>query len=497
MMVDSETEEFEFRRRAEAERAAAAAPPPPAEKPMDVRDLMALSGPKSQATPAPSVGERAVSGFLQPFRDLGQGVTARQEKLRERAMNPPKLADFGRDLWDDLGDSAALVGGVLNLPSAIPMAVARPAADAQRRLIGDPTKAPQLSVTNGKPTLSAPRKLEGEEAQRFVESGIITAASAARPGAVKVAAPRPRGIEEVKATNDANWAKVDASGYRFPKNEVAAASADVRKLVKDAGPALYERSAKMAARIEQLAKSGGLTPAQVNRLRSQVREQLMAPGSTEVSVGEAIIARLDKLIDNNAPANALLREARASHTQYVKMKEVTNRAESAALRAESTYAGGNHANAIRQEVRPLIDPKSSKRIRNFTAEETKAARKVVKGSAGANVARTTGKLLDPRGLLGAAVQTAFGIPTAGMSTVSIPLGMLGSAASNAATRKAMQEFLDLISIGGAKPAAPPSLLRGGPVRPLPGPTRLLGAGASAAPVVQTVGERRRAKSRAK
>jgi hypothetical protein len=425
----------------------------------------------------PSLGDLAVSGFAQPFRTLVDDLGAHYKDVTSRVgRKPVSPLTAAKEGLSDLGANFGLIGDVLGLAGAPAMAAVRPTAAAMNK-VATPTVGPQLTFQGGKPGLTAPRKLQGEEAQRFVENNLMTALSAARPANVQPVrpnAPKPMKLDELKAASDAAWSRVDASGYRFPQTDVHGAASDIRQIVNDAGPELYPKATQIAKRVEDLAARGDLTPAQANRLRSQVGEKLLSPGSDEVSVGGAIKARIDQLIDGANDPN--IASARDLYTRYVKVRDVTNRADSAELRAASTYAGGNKANATRQNLRPSIDPKSPQRIRNLTPDEAKAFSRVVKGTPGANAARVAGKLLDPRGLLGASVQTAFGIPTHGLSTVTAPLGMAASGLSNKLTMNSLQDLIDLMSIGGVKPVAPPPVSSiAGPFAPLPLPTRLLGA----------------------
>lgn len=457
----------------------------------------AQAAPVPQRAPKQGVGELAASGFMQPFRDLGNMVTARQDKLKARAMNPPKLGDFANDLMGDVGDSAKMLGGILGIAAAPAQAAVRPAAAAVQNTFGNPTQAPQLTMTGGRPSLTAPRQLSGVEGRGAIEGAINTALSGARPAPVrgpKVAAPQPMPLEDLQKASDAAWTKVDASGYRFPQQDLTATAADVRKLVDDAGPELYPEATKIAGRVEALAKRGQLTPAQANRLRSQVGEKLLTPGSTEASVGAEIKARIDTLIDTaNDPA---LAEARDLYARLMKVKEVSKRIESGDLAQETAGTGGNQ-NAARQKLRPLIDPKSPQRMRNATKDEVAAIRKVTKGTPTQNMARLLTAFDPTAGKLQALLSTGAAGVSGGTSLAMMPIGMAAKMAEAGIAKKNIQALLDLMSTGGVKPGRAPAPSVGGPYAPLTGPTRLLGAGVVGGPLLQSLVERPRSKSTAK
>jgi polyhydroxyalkanoate synthesis regulator phasin len=461
-----------------------------------------------QAPQRPTVAQDAVSGFTQPFRDFGHNVAEDYRAFPGRKP-PANPAEFVTSIGRDLGRTTSMVTGALNLASAPVQAFTRPAARAGGTHLPDAYQAPQLKFDGLRPYLTDPRKLSGDEKQALNEGILNTALSTVRAPVGDLAATRAaipatpavggrnltqqvravtpqmpgRGVrtptmtlDQLKRADDALWQKVDASGYRFPQPDVQAAATDARKMLHDAGPTLYPEAARVVDRIEELAKAGNLTPAQANRLRSQIGEKLLQPGSTEASLGADIKKRIDALIDTANDPN--LAAAREMHTRYKKVEEVTKRTDSADLRASSTYAGGNKANATRQNLRPLIDPKSNQRLRNLTADETKALNRVVRGTPGANAARVTGKVLDPRGLLGASVQTLMGIPTGGHSALAMIPGMAASELSNTLTLKSVQDLIDLISVGGKKP----------PTAPIgPRARGLIGAGATVAPLARSAG----------
>lgn len=254
-------------------------------------------------------------------------------------------------------------------------------------------------------------------------------------------------LETLQAAKDAAYAKVDASGFKFPKADVGAVAKNIVKAIKDdGGPTLYPDATKMAQRIKTLAAKGDLPLTQLEKLRGQIWDQVMYPGSKEFKQGKMMRAKLDELID--AAKEPSIRAARDLNTRYMKVKDVVDRLGSADLRASSTYAGGNLENAIRQNLRPLIDPRSPQRMRNLTDAETKALERVVKGSGLQNATRLTGKVLDPRGLLGATAQTIFGLPTGGMSAASIPAGVAATELGKVMTRRSVERLLGLMAAGG-------------------------------------------------
>lgn len=447
-----------------------------------------LQGALKQA-PNASVAADAWSGLSQPFKDLGS--TVMDEYRRVTTAEVPRSPGAALDrAMTDLGGSARMVGGAVNLLGAPIQAAVRPTARALSGVLPQAYTSPTLS--QGSRPMSA-----GEETAAL-EGSINSALSAARPMQPRAPVPAKQpamDLDALKAAKDQAYAKVDASGYRFPNADVKAVADAVGTKIRDMGgpkaAKLLSNSDAMQARLTELAKQpNGVPITQLEKLRGDVFEVLVKPGGPDAVIGSEMRQQIDNLI--TASGNADVATARELNSRYMKAREVTDRLDSADLRAASTYAGGNKANATRQNLRPLIDPKSKQRIRNLTPAEKKALETVVKGSPAQNAVRVTGKVLDPRGLLGASVQTMFGIPTGGVSSLSALPGMAASELSNKMTAKAVQELLELIARGGAKPAGASAAPLLPPTLPGSLPARALGvAEGIAAPLQLSASARRK------
>lgn len=248
------------------------------------------------------------------------------------------------------------------------------------------------------------------------------------------------------------YAKVDASGFAFPKADIGALADDFARTV--GGTALSKTAKDDAASIigytRRLA-TGDLPLTQLERLRGDIYEAMVKKGGDAGRIGQQFRAKIDALID--AVPNGDVREARRLATQKAKYGAVSKRLDSADLQARRAYTGNNVDNAIRQKMSPLLDPLHSAQLRNATSDERAALNRVVDGSGGRNVLRLAGSLLDPRKLLGMGLQGSLGVGT-GWTTnlLTVPAGMASTAISNRMAQKSVRDLLDLIAAGGSKSA---------------------------------------------
>lgn len=469
---------------------APAAPPPRAAAPKPRSTLPALPARLPQKAPQPTLEQDIGSGFLQPFKDLGHTV-----------MEGYRSTEGGKPL--DPFFIPKLAGAALNLGSAPLMAGARPTARAVNNTAGKGGLAPHAFTWNPKAPF---RRLEGEEAQRQTEGQIMTALSAAKPATPKpVTVPKPKAmsVDELRAAKTAAYDATKTLGVAYdPKATTKLAgdiTADLRKWRLN--PNITPKAHGAAQEVADALSSGTpLDLTDVDQLRQMVDMATRRQGDAEEFMGRRIVDAIDKFVDSAGPAQVIngnapgaaqaIRQARDLNARYRKVQTVTNEVDSAKLRASSTYAGGNEANAIRQELRPLLDKTSGKQIKNLTPAEAKAVRKVVEGTGAANAWRVTGKVLDPRGLLGQIMTATVGIPTKGLGALAtMPLGMVASSRSNSATMRAVDDLLKVLSAGPAPKAPPPiqpSLyLAGRPAPPILSPAGLTGASVVAAPLART------------
>lgn len=435
----------------------------------------------------PTIAQDVVSGAAQPFKGLGHTV---MEGFRSTQGGKPLDPLF----------IPKLAGSVAGLASAPVQAAVRPIARGIGRL---PLKASEFTWNPKAPF----REVQGEQKQALVEGAINTALSAAQPAAMRPAHVsrasvfKPMTLDELRTAKGAAYDAVDAMGVAYAPKATARLADDIGYdlATKRINPKVTPKAHAIMEDIQGALKSGNpVTMTDLDQLRQSVSLATGKADDAEKFFGKRIVDAIDKFIDGAGPAETLngnaqgaaeaLSTARSLNKRYRKVQTVMNEVASAKLRASSTYAGGNKANAIRQELRPLIDPTSGKRINNLDPAETKAIKRVVEGTGGANAWRLAGKTLDPRGLLGAALHATAGLPTHGLSAALMPAGMAASEMSNSATLRAVDELLSLLSTGGGpapqSPKVPILTMAGKPALPIWSPAGLVGASEIAAPLAR-------------
>ena len=289
-----------------------------------------------------------------------------------------------------------------------------------------------------------------DEAARFI---------APRVGAALSKAPKPPSLEQLREAYRSAYAKVDASGFKFPASDIRALANDVQSLVRDKGgpkaARLLADSDAFAARLSALARQpGGIKLSQLDDLRSDIYPMLIQPRGKDAPIGKEMLKRIDALID--AAPNADIKGARAAYSRFAKTREVMDRLTSADLRQGASGTGGN-TNAPRQQLRPLVDPKTpNQNLRGATTDEKAAINRLVNGTPLSEAGRYLSSMDPFKGRLSAMLQggfqTAAIMPSGGLSLLAPVVGMGGTLMEQQAAKRGVQQLLSLIAAGGSKQA---------------------------------------------
>lgn len=239
--------------------------------------------------------------------------------------------------------------------------------------------------------------------------------------------------------------------------------------------------------LDDMVSRGFVTPHDLDELRQVITRDVIESGDDATQrIGFRLREAWDDFMDTAKPGDmaampgskatpeqvALAQKAaRAANTKFRKAGAVDEAMEVAGLKRGMTYAGGNIDNALRQEVTSLINPRSARRVTNFTPEEKAAALAVNQGAktkAGRIVhdtARLYGRsspLVGGLNLLQTIKQFGFmGGGAAAGAAVGGPWGVAAHIGASSAskiisdkwTQKNVTNLLKVIAKGGEKDAA--------------------------------------------
>lgn len=137
----------------------------------------------------------------------------------------------------------------------------------------------------------------------------------------------------------------------------------------------------------------------VRKILNRQRMNFSSPGEERLAANIAVqkiddfLANLkqpDLRSGNAASGVSHLQDARADWAAAKRMEMVDDKIQSAVLRAASTYSGHNVENAIRQNLRAILNPKDKKLRAGWTDEELDRVRQIVEGGGWSNFLREVG-----------------------------------------------------------------------------------------------------------
>lgn len=154
----------------------------------------------------------------------------------------------------------------------------------------------------------------------------------------------------------------------------------------------------------------------------------------------------DVLAGNSKEAANQMLRARSLWTRMKKAEKIDTAILKAERRAASTGSGGNADNAMRQNVRAILD--NPRLARGMSAAEKKAAERVVRGTLPQNALRLAGKLA-PTGVVSGTLSSAAGYGLAGPVGIGLPvLGAGAKAIADHMTVRNVERLSQLIRSGG-------------------------------------------------
>lgn len=310
---------------------------------------------------------------------------------------------------------------------------------------------------------------EGGLAPRLESAGIGAATGGAVGGAVrgvtntltkKAAQAAIPSNEVIRRSADAAYKAADEAGVIIKPQSTARLTATIKEDLADFGydSALQPGIGAVLNRLDGLADQNvtlkGLDI--IRRVAANAAKDPMNP--SQQAAAAKVIDHIDDFVggmnaddvlagNSREAANKMLL-GRSLWSRLKKSEAVDTAAIKADLRAASTGSGGNVDNALRQNVRRLIEnPKTS---RGMTDAEKAAAERVVRGTKGQNALRLAGKL-SPQGN---GLMAALGVGGAMTNPVLGIPALVGVGAKAVADRSTVKnaEFLSQIIRSGGKSA---------------------------------------------
>lgn len=351
---------------------------------------------------------------------------------------------FGRRIGQEAG-AMAIPGGVAMRGAKAPLALG--------------TTEAASAVGAGAAGQAVQEVAPGNETADMIASMIggltpIGAARSLRPGAK---APT---IDELKERQSAAYRAVEASPAQLtPESTQRLQEAISERSARDGmDPYLAPKASRTADKIKQM-----MTPriAEVEKSRRLVgRDVAGALDPTESSIGMGMKDEITRYLDNLSPddvtggdpasAVASLREGRDMTRRIKKSEDIDQRLYKAENRAATSGTGGNEVNAIRQNIRQILDDPRKKR--NYSAEEIKAMESIVRGTPTQNALRTVGRLSPMSGTLPAMAGVGAGAAFGPLGAIPSAAGLLAKGGAEILTRKSAGELNKLIRNGGQLPA---------------------------------------------
>lgn len=262
--------------------------------------------------------------------------------------------------------------------------------------------------------------------------------------------------DELRQIAEAGYKVADDAGVIVkPEGMRRIATETVNDLVEFGyHPTLQPKIATILKEMERLGNNNA-TYKGLHTLRKIAGQVAKSSDPSEAQMATRIIGRLDDWMANLPAEDVLTGNAqqaaqgfRQGQENWARMRrsEMIDLAKlKAERRTESTGTGGNLDNAIRQNVRAILD--NPKRARGMTAAEKELAEKVVRGTPTQNVLRQVGRLSPTTGGLSAMLNVGA---TAFNPMMAIPggVGLVAKTVADRMTVKNAERLSQMIRSGG-------------------------------------------------
>lgn len=370
----------------------------------------------------------------------------------------------------DVAKTAGLVSGIAAAPAVTPF-------KAGTTVAAGGNAAANAALYTG---AEAAGRASGGVGERIIEAAPQAAMAAPLGGAIGMAAaPISRAVsnwankgkpvygepvpkEVLKARSQAGYQAADDAGVIFSPKGVQRIEKEIVGDLTDFGyhPGLQPKIKTLLSEVERL-KEGPVTLKGLETFRKMVGGVTRSLEPSERMAAGKVMERLDDLMLNpkkgdilsgNAQgASRMLMQARQDWKTMRKVELIEEAIERAEDRIQSTYSGGNADNAIRQQLRRLLDNKKLSRM--FSKGEQDEIRSVVNGQPIGDLMRSVGKWAPSGmgragyiGLIGGSMMTGQPVAAGALGTMALTT-TLAKALGNRMTRGNAGDLVQKISGG--------------------------------------------------
>jgi len=256
------------------------------------------------------------------------------------------------------------------------------------------------------------------------------------PGAVTRAGTKPKApsVDDLRVERDKAYEAVKQLGASYQPQAYDKMLVDLVNDVKadNISPTRHERAYSFIGDMIQRRNGKPMTLTELDQLRQEVRRDLITPAysnpnaAADAHFGDKILDAIDDMIASDTSASQTMKTAREAHSRLRKSELIADAILRATRRAESTGSGGNINNAIRQNIRSILD--SPKKSKAFTATERAAMESLIKQGKAENLLRLLGKLSPS----GNGLMAALGIGGSMLNPMIGAASLVGLGAKSAA-----------------------------------------------------------------
>lgn len=291
--------------------------------------------------------------------------------------------------------------------------------------------------------------------------GTVAASRAARPG------PAVPSMDDLRAVQRNAYDTVNSSTATLTPQATQDLTDNInaRLRAENADQYLHPRATRTAERLGEMDQPTLLQVEQGRRLVG--RDVAGSADAGERALGQAMKDEIDTYLDKLQPGQVqgsgvqdvvdALHTGRATTRKIKKAEQIDNAVYRAENRAATSGTGGNEINAMRQNIRAILD--DPRKRRGYSAAEIEAMEAIVRGDATTNTLRQIGRFSPTAGALpmflsgGAAAGVGFGANP--LLAAPSAVGWVAKALGERLTDKQIRELSAMVRNGG--PVGPKAL----------------------------------------